>query len=123
MAKKEKANVKNQYTMFSMSQPGYYFPEVEEAINDYKKTISDLGELLIKKDSIINSQNDEINRLQNELGELHIQLNAIDVPDITDEEAIEVLSDFKEEVTKVNSGNVKKHENNNNTKKKISIIG
>lgn len=116
-------NIKNQYKMFSMSTPGYYFPEVEDAINDYKKTISDLGELLIKKDSIINSQNDEINRLQNELGELHIQLNAIDVPDITDEEAIEVLSDFKEEVTKVNSGGSKKHDNNNVKKNNIKIIG
>lgn len=119
MGKKDAEALKNRYSMFTLSAPGYHFIEVEDTINEYKKTISDMNELLLKKDAVVSSMKEEINRLQTELGELHLQLNAIDIPDISEEEAIEVLSDFKEEVTKVSSG--ENTQRNTNQRKRVII--
>lgn len=91
------SDVKQTYTMFTMSTPGYYFPEVEEAINDYKNTLSDFAELLRIRDNEIQELQMKIVSLHEKLGEMHIQVGAIPIPDLPDEEVAEVLEAFRNE--------------------------
>lgn len=96
MAKGEQATFRQKYSMFRYSTPGYYFEEVEETINEYKKTISDLGELLLKKDSIIKDLEDQRDKLESFATELQLQLNSMTVPEMSEEESIEILDGFTE---------------------------
>lgn len=98
MAKKDQQNIRQSFTMFSVSQPGYYFPEVEDAISEYKTTISDLSECLSKKDNTIAGLENEIIRLREELSQLHIQLNSIDVNDYSYDEAVDIIADFSDNI-------------------------
>ena len=97
MKSKEYKSLSKQYQLFSWSQPvGYDFKEVQEAIEKYKITISDIGELLDKKDSIIEALKEENSRLVNELANMRIQMESLIVPNYSEEESLEILEDFKE---------------------------
>lgn len=92
-------SLQNQYQLFNWSQPvGYDFAEVEHAITDYKTTISDIGELLEKKDSIIESLKQENSRLNNELINARIQMESVIAPSYSEEQSLEILEDFKEPI-------------------------
>lgn len=84
------------YTQFRKCQPwGYYPPDVEKRIEQYEETIQKLTDkftgLKQEKSELIQ----KIERLQDELREMHLQMSSLELPDTS--EAIEhyVLDDFR----------------------------
>lgn len=86
----------NEYTMFKISKPwGYYPPDVEKSINNYEDVIGQLNSKLEEKVQQCTRLQDRINKLENELREMHIEMSSMELPDT--EELVEsvVLQDFR----------------------------
>lgn len=95
MASKEYRSLKNKYTLFSWSTPvGYDFEEVENVIKEYKSTISDINEVIQKKDNIIDILKAENNRLVSEITNAQLQMESITAPSLSVDQSMEVLNDF-----------------------------
>lgn len=95
MPSREYRSLREKYTLFDWSQPvGYDFEEVEKTIEQYKSTISELGELLRKREEMISSMKNEIKRLTSDLTDAQLQMTAISIPEASDGEIDSVLSDF-----------------------------
>ena len=95
MPSREYRSLRERYTLFTWSQPvGYDFEEVENTIEQYKATISELGELLRKREEMISSMKNEIKRLTSDLTDAQLQMTAISIPEASDGEIDSVLSDF-----------------------------
>lgn len=95
MPSREFRSLREKYTLFDWSQPvGYDFEEVEKTIEQYKSTISELGELLRKREEMISSMKNEIKRLTSDLTDAQLQMTAISIPEASDGEIESVLSDF-----------------------------
>lgn len=87
---------KKQYNMFRKSKPiGYDFESVEAAIAKYEESLKQVNENYASQLQINNQLKQRINRLQDELKEMHIQMSCLEMPDV--EEVVEnyVLDDFK----------------------------
>lgn len=97
MPSREYTSLRQKHTNFTWSKPvGYDFKEVDNEIENYKKTIADIGELLNKKDSIIQMLKNENNRLIDELASSRIQLESVMAPVMSSRESLEILNDFSE---------------------------
>lgn len=95
MSSREYNKLKQKHTNFTWSTPvGYDFKEVDSEIENYKKTISDINELLNKKDSIIQMLKNENNRLIDQLTDSRIMLENMLVPNMSEEQSVEILNDF-----------------------------
>lgn len=95
MSSREYNKLKQKYTNFTWSTPvGYDFKEVDSEIENYKKTISDINELLNKKDSIIQMLKNENNRLIDEVTNSRIVLEDMLVPSMSEDQSLEILNDF-----------------------------
>lgn len=95
MSSREYNKLKQKHTNFTWSTPvGYDFKEVDSEIENYKKTISDINELLNKKDSIIQMLKNENNRLIDQLTDSRIMLENMLVPNMPEEQSVEILNDF-----------------------------
>lgn len=95
MSSREYNKLKQKHTNFTWSTPvGYDFKEVDAEIENYKKTISDINELLNKKDSIIQMLKNENNRLIDQLTDSRIMLENMLVPNMSEEQSVEILNDF-----------------------------
>lgn len=84
------------YTQFRKSKPwGYYPPAVEEKVKQYESTIEALTEKLIHKNHLVSNLKQNIEQLQDELREMHLQMSSLELPEAS--EAVEhfVLDDFK----------------------------
>lgn len=93
-------DMKDRYSRFSWSTPmGYDFEEVEETIKEYKQAISDANELSLKKDTTIKMLNEKVQHLTQVNTELNIQLSAVQAPDFTEDESIEILDNFRRELS------------------------
>lgn len=93
-------DLKNQYSRFTWSSPvGYDFEEVEETIREFKEAISDANELSQKKDVTIRMLNEKVQHLTQVNTELNIQLSAVQAPDFTEDESIEILDNFRQELS------------------------
>ena len=100
----------NDFTMFPKSQPWGYEPlSVEKRISQYENAIGEVNKRFLEEQQINAQLNQRIEKLQDELKNMHIQLSSLELPDV--EEAIEhmVLNDFQN----YNSNN----KNNYNEKK------
>lgn len=95
MPSREFKQLRQKHTNFTWSSPvGYDFKEVDSEIENYKRTISDINELLNKKDSMIQVLKNENNRLVDELTHSRIALEDMCVPNMTEEQSVEILNDF-----------------------------
>lgn len=84
------------YTQFKKCQPwGYYPPDVEKRIQQYEDTIQKLTSGFTDQRRIILELTQKIERLQDELREMHLQMSSLELPDAS--EAVEhfVLDDFR----------------------------
>lgn len=68
----------SEYKMFQVSMPGYFFPEVEEAVRTYKQAIQDGQQALQMKESKILEYQLEIERLTQEIFNQRLALEAIE---------------------------------------------
>lgn len=97
MPSREYKSLRQKHTNFTWSKPvGYDFREVDNEIENYKKIIADINELLNKKDSIIQMLKNENNRLIDEMTKSRVQLEQVLAPTMSSSESIEVLKDFSE---------------------------
>lgn len=97
MPSREFKQLRQKHTNFTWSSPvGYDFKEVDSEIENYKRTISDINELLNKKDSIIQMLKNENNRLVDELTNSRIQLEDMLIPNMTEYQSVEILNDFSD---------------------------
>lgn len=90
-----KLNPKN-YTQFRLCKPwGYYPPEVEEKIHEYEHTIKTLSEKYLEQKQFNLNLKQKIERLQDELKDMHFQMSSLELPEPV--EAVEhfVLDDFR----------------------------
>lgn len=95
MLSKDYRTLQEAHDLFTWSGPvGYDFEEVEETINQYKETISQLATLLKKREELNNSMKSEIKRLTDDLTDAQLQMTAISVPNASDSEIDSVLNDF-----------------------------
>ena len=95
MSSREYNKLKQKHTNFTWSTPvGYDFKEVDSEIENYKKTISDINELLNKKDSMIQVLKNENNRLIDEVTNSRIALEDMLVPNMSEDQSLEILNDF-----------------------------
>lgn len=93
MAKKIKAK---DHTKFKLSKPfGYYPPDVDEAIEKYELALSKL----LKRDKEHRAQlkraNEDLMHTRDELRSLHLQLSAMELPDVSEAVTYQVLDEFK----------------------------
>lgn len=91
------------YTQFTKSQPWGYHPiEVEEKIEEYLNVIQKLNDKIAEEKQINMSLKQNIEKLQKELREMHLQMSNLELPDAT--EAVEhfVLDEFKNYNNNVN---------------------
>lgn len=105
-----------EFNKFKKSKPwGYHPPDVDEAINEYEKTLSQLNSVISSKDNEIvklrtdkdqlvkefdekeSELNDEIIYLKNELRDMHLQMASIELPDVSQDAGDAILKSFKEE--------------------------
>lgn len=93
MPSKEYRSLRDKYTNFTWSKPvGYDFQEVDDEIENYKRTIADIGELLQKKDNIILALKTENNRLIDEVTNTRMQMESLVIPSISEKDSLDILS-------------------------------
>ena len=103
------------YTQFRKSKPwGYYPPAVEEKIKQYEDTIRNLTDKCLEEQQARMSLEERIEKLQDELRDMHLQMSSLELPDAS--EAVEhfVLDDFKN-YNRNNSDDIKEPEILNHT--------
>lgn len=86
----------SEFTQFPKSKPwGYHPQEVEKRVLEYEKTIAELTEKYLEKEQIIMSLKSKIDKLQDELREMHLEMSSLELPEA--EEAVErcVLDEFR----------------------------
>lgn len=86
----------NEFTMFRLSKPyGYHPPAVEERIKQYETALREMNDKYQEARHIMTSQQQKIERLQEELREMHLEMSNLELPEV--EACIEhyVLDDFK----------------------------
>lgn len=89
--------IKKEHSMFELTRPlGYDFQQVETAINDYKHTIADIYELLADKDQHIRELEAQRDRLEKEVTDARLQMEAITIPDYTEQQSLNILENFGE---------------------------
>lgn len=89
--------IKKDHHMFGLIRPiGYDFTQVEDAINDYKHTIADIYELLADKDQHIRELEAQRDRLEKEVTDARLQMEAITIPDYSMEQSLNILENFGE---------------------------
>lgn len=94
MPSKEYRSLRDKYTNFTWSKPvGYDFQEVDDEIENYKRTIADIGELLQKKDNIILALKTENNRLIDEVTNTRMQMESLVIPSMSEKDSLGILSD------------------------------
>lgn len=94
MPSKEYRSLRDKYTNFTWSKPvGYDFQEVDDEIENYKRTIADIGELLQKKDNIILALKTENNRLIDEVTNTRMQMESLVIPSMSEKDSLDILSD------------------------------
>lgn len=92
------AQLKKEHNLFQWSQPvGYDFASVDDAINDYKETISNVYELLAEKDQFIKELQAQNERIVNQMTNTQMQMEALMVPKYSEEKSLEILEDFQQE--------------------------
>ena len=115
------------FTQFRPSKPwGYYPPDVEEKIAQYENIISALNGKFEEKQLECSKFGQTINRLQDELREMHLQLSSLELPDSTEIVESVVLNDFKNYNNSNYSNSYepiidKKEENHSNVESKKEI--
>jgi hypothetical protein len=86
----------NDFTKFRLSKPyGYHPPDVEKAIEQYEEMIGKLNDKLSEKIQLCSKYQERINKLEEELRAMHIEMSSLELPDT--EEMVEsvVLGDFR----------------------------
>lgn len=87
--------------MFSWTQPvGYDFSEVETAINEYKSSITDMHEILMKKEKELAAMKARCDDYIKQITEMQINYESLNVPMMSEEQSIQILDNFK------NSGSI-----------------
>lgn len=95
MVSRDYRSLRMEHTNFTWSKPvGYDFKEVDSAMEELKKTISDANEIIEKKESVIQLLKDENNRLVDEVTNSRIQLESVMAPTMSRDSSVEILNDF-----------------------------
>lgn len=95
------------YTMFTKTKPWGYDPEeVEAEVNRLLELLTNLNNKIDQLKQVCNSKDVTIERLEEELKEMHFQMSSLELPDA--EEAVEhfVLDEFKNYNTNEDYGKI-----------------
>ena len=96
----------NEYTMFRLSKPwGYYPPAVEEKIKQYEEALRNMNDKNQELTQVILSQQQNIEKLQEELREMHLEMSNLELPEIDDMIEHCVLDDFKNYLNEIPKNN------------------
>ena len=93
MITKQKQSVE---LLFRISKPyGYYIEEVNDAIKEYKKAITDLQDVIKAHKAKEKEYLKEIERLQMQVQNLYSQMASMEIPDVDPEFEDKVIQKFK----------------------------
>lgn len=103
-------------SIFRYSRPYGYNPEdVEIAIKEYESRLSEKEAKILELESDSKAKDEQISNLKGTIGQLQLELNMIEMPDVSDIQENYVLEKFKEE-------NAKKHNKDYDPDKKFELL-
>ena len=102
--------------IFRYSRPYGYNPEdVEIAIKEYESRLSEKEAKILELESDSKAKDEQISNLKGTIGELQLELNMIEMPDVSSIQENYVIEKFKEE-------NAKKHNKDYDPDKKFELL-
>ena len=102
--------------IFRYSRPYGYNPEdVEIAIKEYESRLNEKEAKILELESDSKAKDEQISNLKGTIGQLQLELNMIEMPDVSDIQENYVLEKFKEE-------NAKKHNKDYDPDKKFELL-
>ena len=103
-------------SIFRYSRPYGYNPEdVEIAIKEYESRLSEKEAKILELESDSKAKDEQISNLKGTIGELQLELNMIEMPDVSDIQENYVIEKFREE-------NAKKHNKDYDPDKKFELL-
>lgn len=103
-------------SIFRYSRPYGYNPEdVEIAIKEYESRLSEKEAKILELESDSKAKDEQISNLKGTIGELQLELNMIEMPDVSSIQENYVIEKFKEE-------NAKKHNKDYDPDKKFELL-
>lgn len=103
-------------SIFRYSRPYGYNPEdVEIAIKEYESRLNEKEAKILELESDSKAKDEQISNLKGTIGQLQLELNMIEMPDVSDIQENYVLEKFKEE-------NAKKHNKDYDPDKKFELL-
>lgn len=103
-------------SIFRYSRPYGYNPEdVEIAIKEYESRLNEKEAKILELESDSKAKDEQISNLKGTIGQLQLELNMIEMPDVSSIQENYVLEKFKEE-------NAKKHNKDYDPDKKFELL-
>ena len=103
-------------SIFRYSRPYGYNPEdVEIVIKEYESRLSEKEAKILELESDSKAKDEQISNLKGTIGELQLELNMIEMPDVSSIQENYVIEKFKEE-------NAKKHNKDYDPDKKFELL-
>lgn len=81
--------------IFRTSDFGYYIPDVDATIDRYNEAIKKLQRIIAEQKDIINQKEREKEKAMNEIQRMHLQMSALEVPDMATVQESLILNQFK----------------------------
>lgn len=103
-------------SIFRYSRPYGYNPEdVEIAIKEYESRLNEKEAKILELESDSKAKDEQISNLKGTIGQLQLELNMIEMPDVSSIQENYVIEKFKEE-------NAKKHNKDYDPDKKFELL-